>query len=321
MAQTLLLASDSLAVLRALELAFPGEDMHVVAVADGRAAIDRIGADPPDIVLAETTLAERDGYEVAAFVNEGPHLAGIPVLLLANEFERVDEARARSVGCAGVLVKPVQPQLVTARVRELLSSRPPRDPAIASSPADPMALAGAAPGPGPAAVRGDYLDRLDAAFAAMSASSGPAARPNAAPRDAPDDLDGITPAPGLDTPRPGTLEVPLRADPPGSPLEEAGHLEAAPTPPTQHRTPPGQPSLSEAFAALLAAERAAPPAAAQPVPAFTLSDSLVDDIARRVIARLGDDQMRREVRDAAERLVQEEIDRIKGLRRHKEDAS
>ena len=37
----------------------------------------------------------------------------------------------------------------------------------------------------------------------------------------------------------------------------------------------------------------------------------MDDAVRRVIARMGDDAMRRLVLDAAERLVREEIDRIK----------
>ena len=268
MPATLLLASDSLAVRQALELAFPGDDMHVVAVANGREAIDRLVADPPDIVLAGVTLEVRDGYEVAAFVKETPHLAGIPVLLLAGRLDSVDEARARRVGCAGSLVEPLQPQLVAASVRELLSSRRTKEPATSGSASDTPAAgdAGATTGsPAAAAAGGDYLDRLDAAFAAMSGSARPAARRSADAWPAPD--------------MPEELETPCS---PGTP------------------------------------ER---PPAPQRAPAFALPDSLVDDIARLVIARLGDDQMRREVRDAAERLVREEIDRIKGLRRRKDDAS
>ena len=68
-------------------------------------------------------MPERDGYEVAAFVKAVPQLAHIPVLLLTGAFEPVDEARAREVGCDGVLVKPFEPQLVIARVRELLAGR------------------------------------------------------------------------------------------------------------------------------------------------------------------------------------------------------
>ena len=270
MPHTLLLASDSLEVRRVLELAFPGEDMHVVAIADGRDAIDRIGSDPPDMVLADIALGGRDGYEVAAFVAESPHLSGVPVVLLADEFERVDEARARAAGCAGVLFKPVQPQLVANRVRELLSGRAPKEPAAGVERGHTMAPGAAGlptASPPVPAMQGDYLDRLDAAFAAFSASPRAGARPGA----------GVWPA--ADSPD----EPDARSAP------EASQAPDAPAP--------------------------------QQVAAFTLPDSLVDDIARRVIARLGDDQMRQEVRVAAERLVQEEIDRIKGLRRHKGNIS
>ena len=71
------------------------------------------------------------------------------------------------------------------------------------------------------------------------------------------------------------------------------------------------PSLAEAFAALLSAEqghRIAPSAPAAPI----VTDQMVDEIVRRVIARMGDQAVRETVLDVAERLVREEIARIKG---------
>ena len=70
-------------------------------------------------------------------------------------------------------------------------------------------------------------------------------------------------------------------------------------------------ALAEAFAALLDAEQDAPVAAvAGPPPAS--SDAVIDEVVRRVTERL---QRRRDARrrvvDVAERLVREEIDRIK----------
>jgi hypothetical protein len=73
------------------------------------------------------------------------------------------------------------------------------------------------------------------------------------------------------------------------------------------------PSLAEAFATLLSAEqgqRFAPSAISAPAPIVT--DQMVDEIVRRVIARMGDQAVRETVLDVAERLVREEITRIKG---------
>jgi CheY-like chemotaxis protein len=127
MPHKLLLADDSVTIQRVIELTFADEDVQVIAVGDGRQAIERIEAERPDIVLADVGMPERDGYEVAAFVKNTAHLAHIPVLLLTGAFEPVDEQRASAAGCDGVLAKPFEPHMVITRVKELLASASDRD--------------------------------------------------------------------------------------------------------------------------------------------------------------------------------------------------
>ena len=125
MPHRLLLADDSVTIQRVIELTFADEDVQVTAVGDGQAAIDCIREEPPDIVLTDVTMPERDGYEVAAFIKEDPALAHIPVVLLTGAYEPVDEARAKAIGCDGIMVKPFEPQMVINRVRELLEGKRP----------------------------------------------------------------------------------------------------------------------------------------------------------------------------------------------------
>ena len=86
MPHKLLLADDSVTIQRVIELTFADEDIRVIAVGDGRQAIERIQAERPDIVLADIGMPERDGYEVAAFVKSHPDLGHVPVLLLTGAF-------------------------------------------------------------------------------------------------------------------------------------------------------------------------------------------------------------------------------------------
>ena len=125
MSHKLLLADDSVTIQRVIELTFADEDVDVVAVSDGAQAIEQIKSAPPDIVLADTGMPERDGYEVAEFVKGDTTRRHIPVLLLTGAFEPLDEARAQSIGCNGYLVKPFEPQQVVSKVRELLHVEPP----------------------------------------------------------------------------------------------------------------------------------------------------------------------------------------------------
>jgi CheY-like chemotaxis protein len=143
----LLLADDSITIQRVIEMTFSRENMDVITVGDGEAAIARIASDRPDIVLADIAMPKRSGYEVAAFVKGRPDLAHIPVVLLAGAFEPVDEARAQQAGSNGVLVKPFEPQHVIARVRELLggATGAPSMPAAADIPRPAARLAGPRP--------------------------------------------------------------------------------------------------------------------------------------------------------------------------------
>ena len=317
MAHKLLLADDSVTIQRVIELTFADEDINVSVVADGRQAIDRLRSERPDIVLADVGMPERDGYEVASFVKNDPQLAHIPVILLTGAFEPLDEDRARRVGCDGVLVKPFEPQVVINRVRELLSRRRPvttvptsapapapaaPQPSVTASPArssdfDDLEAAFApplAPATEPTKIGDpleDYFDRLDAAFATLP---GPPARSR--PAEPAEDLSR-----GLNELRQPPPERPPAADSlAGWDPAVAGELG-----------PARAPHLSSAFAALLAAEQggAVPDAAALapgPIP-----EDVIEEIVQRVIARMTDDAVRRTVLDTAERLVREEIDRIK----------
>jgi CheY-like chemotaxis protein len=305
MSHKLLLADDSVTIQRVIELTFADEDVKVTVVGDGRQAIERILGDRPDIVLADIGMPERDGYEVAAFIKNDPRFSGIPVILLTGAFEPLDEERARKVGCDGVLVKPFEPQEVINRVKELLSGRRPVAPAAigtAAAEARDRVIdkldAALAPPPAPAdAPRSgdaleDYFDRLDAAFANIGAPPG-ANRVE----DRHEDLSG------------GIAELhhpPPQATPAGGNLMTTWDPDL-----TADEGPARQPDLANAFAALLAAEEGDTSVA---FPAFgvpAVSEDVIEDIVGRVIARMGDNLVRQAVTEVAERLVRQEIERIK----------
>ena len=219
MPYTLLLADDSVTIQRVIELTFADEDVVVVAVSDGDQAIARLEASPPDIVLADIGMPGKNGYEVAQYIRQSPHLAHIPVVLLTGAFEPVDQARAAEAGCDGVLAKPFEPQLVIGRVKELLArkNRPPEsapgdlprpslvpDEQWAPPPADtPVAAASPA---APAALD-DYFDRLDAAFSQLAPKPAPPT-PEATPEA---DLDWFSTMPA-GTPATESWDVPAPVD-------------------------------------------------------------------------------------------------------------
>ncbi len=331
MPATLLLADDSATIQRVIEMTFAEEDVRVVTVGDGREAIERIAADPPDIVLADTNMPEKDGYEVSAFVKGESARSGIPVVLLTGAFEPVDDERAREVGCDAVLVKPFEPTAVLARVRELLGLPADGD---AEAPAAAEAVADA-PVAGPDASTADPdSEEPAAADAPVAAADASPADPDPEEPAAADasaaDPDAAAPAEDAASAAPDAaapVEDALPAGPdPAAPAAQrdaapgdtpaAGGAAAPPAVPAVEA--PAPPSLAEAFASLLAAEqgdldraRAAYPWPRRAEPA---DDDLVERVAERVVERLSSDVTGELVSEVvarvAERLVREQIGRI-----------
>jgi CheY-like chemotaxis protein len=267
MPKTLLLADDSVTVQRVVELTFAHEDVRVVAVSDGRRAVQTLDADGADIVLVDVEVPEMDGYAVAAHMKKSSRLRDIPVILLAGALGSVDEERAKRIGCAGVLIKPFEPGALVSRVRELLDTG-----------AEP---AGSKTGLRPPRFQGG----------------------------------------GAPAPRRISLGTPEPLEPPRRPMWESGSTPApaqpqpaAPVPPaaaTEPTPPPRKVSLVNAFSALLQAERSSRPAEAMPHEPAGVSEAAIEEAVRRVLVRMTGDTVRQIVAETAERLVREEIARIK----------
>ena len=132
----------------------------------------------------------------------------------------------------------------------------------------------------------------------------PPPQPQSAPP--PPSRPALTPAaPAAKAPaQPAPTLVPPRVE-----AARAGVPPMAPAPAAPVSAQPG--ALHEAFAALLSAEQGRPIA---PAPGERMSDEAIEAIVRQVVSRMNDEDMRRMVLDAAERLVREEIDRIKSHR-------
>jgi hypothetical protein len=71
------------------------------------------------------------------------------------------------------------------------------------------------------------------------------------------------------------------------------------------------PSLAEAFATLLAVEQGHPVPPTRALRVDAIPDTLIDDIVRRVTERMSEREVKETVIEVAERLVREEIARIK----------
>ena len=147
----MLLADDSAAIQKVIELTFADEGMQVFSVGNGRLALETLEQVAPDVVLADVFMPELNGYDLCRSIKQNARFARTPVMLLVSSFEPFDEDEARRAGADDIVAKPFQSirQLVN-RVGSLLGKSESQESqssfsTLGLSTADPDSVQGSAP--------------------------------------------------------------------------------------------------------------------------------------------------------------------------------
>jgi DNA-binding response OmpR family regulator len=111
------------------------EGCRVEALTDGRTALDRMLADPPDLVVLDLMLPEIDGLEVFRRLRA---LAPVPVIMLTAKGDEADRVVGLELGADDYVAKPFSPRELAARVKVVL--RRARGPLAGVLPPGPLRL-------------------------------------------------------------------------------------------------------------------------------------------------------------------------------------
>jgi CheY-like chemotaxis protein len=95
----------------------------VASAASGAEALERLGRGGIDVVVTDVGMPGMGGLELARAAKE--IAAAVPVVVVTGWAEREDIARARGHEVDAVLVKPVDPDALTAMVTEVAAGRRP----------------------------------------------------------------------------------------------------------------------------------------------------------------------------------------------------
>jgi DNA-binding response OmpR family regulator len=119
----LLVVEDDAAISEPLVRALAREGHDVEHVDEGEAALDRLDAEPVDLVVLDVGLPGVDGVEVCRRARaEHPRLA---ILMLTARSSELDEVLGLDAGADDYLTKPFSLSVLSARVRALLRRRGP----------------------------------------------------------------------------------------------------------------------------------------------------------------------------------------------------
>ena len=131
---------DSATMREVVKIAFRRENFNVVTCADMASAVAQFDQTPPDAVISDVIMPDKDGYQLCQYVKQHPLFGGTPVFLMSGVVNREVAERAHEVKADELIRKPFHPQELVTRVKKLLDRSEPQAAPPQMDPAQPNAL-------------------------------------------------------------------------------------------------------------------------------------------------------------------------------------
>ena len=116
----ILLVDDNTANLQVLRENLEGLGYKLLIAKNGKSALEIVQKARPDLILLDIMMPEMDGYEVCRRLKGVDETRHIPVIFLTAMADAEDEAKGLALGAVDYITKPINPELVRARVRNHL---------------------------------------------------------------------------------------------------------------------------------------------------------------------------------------------------------
>ena len=100
------------------------KDGFSVACADtGNQALNKLAAEPPDLVLLDLMLPGLSGLEVCKAIRQAPTTTTTPIVMLTAKGEEEDIIQGLEAGADDYITKPFSPKVLVARLKAVLRRR------------------------------------------------------------------------------------------------------------------------------------------------------------------------------------------------------
>jgi len=122
MGASILVVDDEPNIVLSLEFLMKQAGHRIRVAADGEAALAAMAAETPDLVLLDTMMPKRDGYDVCQTIRANPAWSGVRIIMLTAKGRDVERAKGLALGADDYITKPFSTREVLERVKQLLAA-------------------------------------------------------------------------------------------------------------------------------------------------------------------------------------------------------
>jgi CheY-like chemotaxis protein len=106
----ILLVDDSRVTRELIKVYLIAKDITVVEAVDGVEALEKVRAQPFDLVVADLRMPRLDGFGLCEAIRASLWTKDVPVVILTSNRDVDTVRKAKAAGAREVLQKPIQPQ-------------------------------------------------------------------------------------------------------------------------------------------------------------------------------------------------------------------
>jgi diguanylate cyclase (GGDEF)-like protein len=134
---TILIVDDDVTSISMLAQLLESE-FDVVFAKSGAQAVELIPEVRPDLILLDVVMPDMDGYSLCTQLKSDIGTASIPIIFITGLQESEAESHGLELGAADYIIKPFNPNVVRARVRNNVELKQARDRLLALAATDGM---------------------------------------------------------------------------------------------------------------------------------------------------------------------------------------
>lgn len=116
----ILVVDDNEDIRLFVKLSLEDDGYQVIEANDGLSALEIFKSQNPSLVILDIGIGQPDGFEVCRMIRTE---SSVPIIMLTNRADEVDEAMCLAAGADDYIRKPVSPRILNLRVGNQLRRR------------------------------------------------------------------------------------------------------------------------------------------------------------------------------------------------------
>ncbi|RLD61630.1 MAG: hypothetical protein DRJ05_02175 [Bacteroidetes bacterium] len=117
----ILIVEDSLPQVLLFKEVLKSDNYALDIALSGKTALEKVNNEPFSLILLDIVLPDISGFKLLSILRQDEKTANIPVIMISAKNESSSIKKTLEMGAMDYIVKPIDPDILNAKVKNLLT--------------------------------------------------------------------------------------------------------------------------------------------------------------------------------------------------------